>query len=81
MNIVDSRDRATVMETSAVCVDDDCIRAKILTLRGHTAVHKIIASPHLKQGAAARDLVRGADELDLHRCPPCVMIVQTRCLP
>ena len=34
MNIVDSRDRATVMETSAVCVDDDCIRAKILTLRG-----------------------------------------------
>ena len=34
MNIVDSGDRATVMETSAVCVDDDCIRAKILTLRG-----------------------------------------------
>ena len=34
MNIVDSRDRATVEETSAVCVDDDCIRAKILTLRG-----------------------------------------------
>ena len=34
MNIVDSRDRATVEETSAVCVDDDCIRAKILTLCG-----------------------------------------------
>jgi len=34
MNIVDSRDRATVEETSAVCVDDDCIRTKILTLRG-----------------------------------------------
>ena len=33
-NILDSRDGESVMENSAVRVDDDCIRAKILTLRG-----------------------------------------------